>query len=88
MAKLDGTEKLGPVPYDAHEQVVRQSHEHSQSEGYKPAEYEHQEFPKAVAHDKETGEPLLVRDAEEEEAATEALEAEADKAKAARKGNK
>lgn len=81
MPNLDGTEKLPPVPYDAHDKVLRETHEFA-----KP--HEHREYPKAVAHDKETGEPLIVRNAEEEEAATEALEAEAEKAKAAQKGKK
>lgn len=36
MAKMDGSEKLAPVPYDAHEQVVRKPHTHSREEGYQP----------------------------------------------------
>ncbi len=36
-----------PVPFDAHEKVVRSHHGHSQ-EGYKPAEYEHSEYPKMI----------------------------------------
>ena len=36
--KLDGTEKLNPVPFDAHEQVVSKHHKHSLAGGYEPAE--------------------------------------------------
>jgi hypothetical protein len=69
MPKLDGTEKIGATPYDAHEQVVRGNHAHSPAEGYQAKEYEHQEYPKAIAHDKETGDPIVVKDADEEAAA-------------------
>jgi len=37
MANLDGTDKIVPTPYDAHEQVVRGPHTHSREEGYQPA---------------------------------------------------
>jgi hypothetical protein len=36
--KLDGTDKITPTPYDAHEQVVRKPHTHSREEGYKVIE--------------------------------------------------
>jgi hypothetical protein len=64
--KLDGTEKIAPVPFDAHEQVVRASHEHDPAEGYVPADYEHQDYPKAVAHDEKTGEPIVALNARHE----------------------
>lgn len=35
-SKLDGTEKIGPVPFDTHEQVVRGPHTHSTETGYVP----------------------------------------------------
>lgn len=45
MSNLDGKEPIKPVPFDAHEQVVRLPHTHSVKEGYKPAP----EKPKAKA---------------------------------------
>jgi len=70
--KLDGTDTIKPTPFDAHEQVVRAPHTHEapanasaeahEASGYKPADYEHQEYPKAVAHDKETGDPVIAKD--------------------------
>lgn len=59
--KLDGTEthKDMLTPFDAHEQVTRVYHTHSAEEGYQPAKYEHQEYPKAIDHDDETGEPII-----------------------------
>lgn len=63
---LDGKEKITPTPFDAHERVVRGTHSHSAGEGYQPAEYEHQEYPKAVAH-REDGEPVVAKDADHEE---------------------
>jgi hypothetical protein len=63
--ELNGTEKITPTPFDAHEKVVRGTHENSK-DGLKPAEYEHQEYPKAVAH-REDGEPVVATSAEHEE---------------------
>jgi len=63
--KLDGTETPKPTPFDAHEQIVRGQHEHTK-DGYVAKEYEHQEYPKAVAHDEETGEPIVAKDADHE----------------------
>jgi len=34
---LDGTDKIVPTAYDAHEQVVRNPHDYSQEKGYVPA---------------------------------------------------
>jgi hypothetical protein len=65
MPNLDGTEKLTPTPFDAHEKVVRGSHEHTK-DGYVAKEYKHQEYPKAVFYDKETGEPVVAKDAKHE----------------------
>ena len=53
--KLDGTEKVENQPFDAHDRVLRTS-----------GEYQYSEYPKAVAHDKETGEPVVARDADHE----------------------
>ncbi len=68
MPKLDGTETHKDLltPFDAHEQMVRATHTHDAAEGYQAAEYEHQEFPKAVAHDPETGEPIIANNEKEE----------------------
>lgn len=63
--KLDGTDVIKPTPFDAHEQVARASHEHT-ADGLVAKEYEHQEYPKAIAHDEETGEPVIARDEEHE----------------------
>lgn len=35
MGNLDGSDKIIPTPFDAHEQVVRGPHEHTK-DGYKP----------------------------------------------------
>jgi hypothetical protein len=73
MPSLDGKEPVKAVPFDAHEQVVRQPHTHSLEEGYKPleGEPEHQEYPKAVdhvAHPSGVGqEAVVVADAQAEE---------------------
>lgn len=64
--QLDGKEKITPTPFDGHEKVVRGTHTHSASESYQAAEYEHQEYPKAVAH-REDGEPVVVKNEEHEE---------------------
>ena len=66
--KLDGTDKITPTPFDAHEKVVRGPHTHSAASGYEATEYEHQEFPKVLKHDEESGEPSVVaKDAKHEE---------------------
>lgn len=59
--KLDGTDKITPTPFDAHEQVVRSQHDYSKESGYTPAEpvaliqgekagIAKNEYPKAVDH--------------------------------------
>jgi hypothetical protein len=63
--KLDGTETPKPVPFDAHEQIARASHEHTK-DGLVAKDYKYQKYPKAVAHDPETGEPIIARDAAHE----------------------
>jgi hypothetical protein len=76
--KLDGTEVIKPTPFDAHEQIVRKPHTHVGNEGgyalvdppAEPAEY-----PKAIAHDLETGEPIIAKDADHEEELQDSLEA-------------
>lgn len=69
MAKLDGSESTKELTtaFDTHEQVVRQPHTHDPAEGYKPAEYEHQEFPKVVEVNDETQEPVLAHEPEKKE---------------------
>lgn len=54
--ELDGTagHKDFVTPYDAHDTVLRDS-----------SDYQHQEYPKAVAHD-EKGEPVIANDADHE----------------------
>jgi len=68
MPNLDGTEKITPTPFDAHEQTVRNS------DGY-----QYQEYPKAVDHVPHPDpvaaaagqkEPVVVNSADEEAAAT------------------
>lgn len=77
--KLDGSDDIRPVPFDAHEQVVRSTHTHSPKEGYQKAEHKHQEFPKVVAHDKETGVSVVVKNVDEEKAYRKSkVKAEAD----------
>lgn len=44
-----------PVPFDAHEQVVRQPHTHSRVGGYQAVPYEEQEFPKHEQVENEDG---------------------------------
>jgi hypothetical protein len=66
MANLDGKSEVKPTPFDAHEQAQAAT----------AADYEHQEFPKAVDHvDHPSGvgkQPLVVNSADEEEAYHEA----------------
>ena len=71
---LDGKTPIKPVPFDAHEQIVRGPHTHSLEDGYQPAEAadEPEQYPKAVDHvDHPSGvgqEPVVVNDAKEEKA--------------------
>lgn len=57
---LDGKTPVKPVPFDAHEQAQKEA----------AADYEHQEFPKAVDHVEHPSgvgfEPVVVKSAEEE----------------------
>lgn len=75
--KLDGTETPKPTPFDAHEQVVRNTHSFSKEEGYVKADPTHttdekgepvalHEYPKAIAHDEENKEPVVAKDADHE----------------------
>lgn len=85
MPKLDGSEVLKPTPFDAHDQVARVQHEEAPKEagyvhsGLKASDPQDEpaEFPKAVAHDEKTGEPVVVNSAEEEKAYFDAKAAEA-----------
>ena len=57
MAELDGKAKHSEfiTPFDAHDKVVRDS-----------GAYEHQEYPKAVAHNESNTEPVIANDADHE----------------------
>jgi hypothetical protein len=70
MSPLDGTDAIKPVPFDAHEQAQAAA----------AADYEHQEFPKAVDHvDHPSGvglQPIVVNSADEEADYHEAKAAE------------
>ena len=67
MPKLDGSETQKDLltPFDSHDQKVRAPHTYSPEKGYEAAEYEHQEYPKVIAHE-ETGETIVAKDAEHE----------------------
>lgn len=71
--KLDGKELIKPTPFDAHEQIVRGPHEHTK-DGYVAKEAEFAEYPKAVAHDPETGAPVIAKDADHEAELLDAME--------------
>jgi len=73
--KLDGKEQVAPTPFDAHEKIVRSTHRHTK-DGYVADEYKPQEYPKAIAHDEETGEPVIARDAKHEAELKKASEKE------------
>jgi hypothetical protein len=70
MSPLDGKDAIKPVPFDAHEQAQKEA----------AADYEHQEFPKAVDHvDHPSGvglQPIVVNSADEEADYHEAKAAE------------
>jgi hypothetical protein len=73
--KLDGTETPKPTPFDAHEQATRVPHTFSKEEGYKAdPEFKASEYPKAIAHDEETGEPVIAKDEDHEAELLETLE--------------
>lgn len=67
---LDGKDQIKPVPFDAHEQAQKEA----------AAEYEHQEYPKAVDHVPHPSgqglQPVVVESVEEEVAYHEAKSAE------------
>jgi hypothetical protein len=69
MAKLDGKERIHPVPFDAHERVTRAHHTHDAESGYQSKDYEHQEYPKQVGD-------VVVNNAEEEARAKAAADVE------------
>jgi hypothetical protein len=75
--KLDGSDKIQPTPFDAHEKVVRAPHtfvpvanasvEAHDAAGYKAdPDFEASEYPKAIDHDPVTGEPVIINSKEEE----------------------
>jgi hypothetical protein len=53
MPKLDGTEKLAPTPFDAHEQATR------------TVKHEHREYPKVIGQDAD-GNDIVAKDADHE----------------------
>lgn len=50
----------------ANDKHFDQHHEYSREEGYKPAEYEHQEYPKVVGKD-DDGNEVIANNEEEED---------------------
>lgn len=66
--KLDGTatHKDLVTPFDAHEQRTRGTHVPSGPES--PDITDVQQYPKAIAHDPKTGEPVIAKDADHEAA--------------------
>jgi len=87
---LDGTDRIRPTPFDAHEQIVRGPHTHSLDGGYRTAgvaeEYVPQEFPKVVDVNEETGEPVLTHGPDDKVHA-DIDKKKADEANAARERN-
>lgn len=61
---LDGTGKIKPVPFDAHEQATRGEHVPTEAGVHTPLPVE--EYPKAIDHDEKTGEPIIAKDAAHE----------------------
>lgn len=72
---LDGKTAVKPVPFDAHDRVLRDSPVVHKAAGVDETPEPVNEYPKAIAHDKETGEPLVARDADHEVELLEKLEA-------------
>ncbi len=92
MPPLDGKTPIKPIPFDAHEQVARVSHEAAPLEPgsahsglqVKDAEESPAEYPNAVDHvenvyDRNHLEPVLVNSAEEEKACGQTSDKPADK---------
>lgn len=75
MANLDGTDKLTPTPFDAHEQATRGEHIPTAIDSPDKDPASVQEYPKAVEHT-DAGEPVVVNSAEEEAAYKSAKDAE------------
>lgn len=63
---LDGKTAVAPVPFDAHDKVLRSSPVVHEASGPEENPVALHEFPKAVAHDEETGEPVIAKDAAHE----------------------
>jgi hypothetical protein len=73
MPKFDGTEKLAPTPFDAHEQATRGPHTHSAKDGYQATpNFKASEYPKVmrqVSEDEDGNEVITettVKDADAE----------------------
>jgi hypothetical protein len=65
-SSLDGKHPVKPTPFDAHDQKVRGEHVPTSADSPDKDPETVQEFPKAVAHDETTGEPVIARDAAHE----------------------
>jgi hypothetical protein len=79
--KLDGSDKIAPVPFDAHEQATRGVHLPTETDSPDKDPRTVVEFPKAVDHvDHPSGvgkQPVVVNSAEEEQAYLDQKEEEA-----------
>ena len=65
-AELNGKDVITPTPFDAHEQVVRNTHTHNATTGYAAGEFTQQEYPKYLGD--VDGVPVVVNNADEEKA--------------------
>lgn len=63
---LDGTGDIKATPFDAHEQATRGEHVPTEIDSPDPDLSKIREFPKAVAHDEVTGEPVIAKNAKHE----------------------
>ena len=81
--KLDGSETAKDLltPFDAHDQRVRGTHVPTTKDSPDPDPATIQEYPKAIAHDEDTGEPVIAKNAEHEAQLKKAAQ-EAEKASA------
>lgn len=73
---LDGTGNIKPVAFDAHEQATRGTHVPTTLDSPDPDPESIQEYPKAIAHDEVTGEPVIAKNANHEKQLRKAAEQE------------
>ena len=67
--KLDGSEKVKPVPFDAHEQATRGEHIETTKDSPDRAAHLVAEYPKVVEHTEKGDEAAVIVNSAEEEAA-------------------